>query len=205
MASLQRPGDRRLPRLRGEAVEPRPVVGDGASGRARSGPRHRDARRASSSTLGGARQPGSSRRARIGDGSDEFDARHRGVVAVAGAELEDAGVAAVAVGVAGADLVEQLVRPSPCRRGTTTTWRWLCRPPFLALVMTFSATGRSALALASVVTMPSAATSDATRLAIISRWWAALPPKRRPFFGVAGMSVLSPSAQRQAALVELLR
>ena len=40
--------------------------------------------------------------------SDQLDARHRGVVAVAGAELEDAGVAAVAVGVARADLVEQL-------------------------------------------------------------------------------------------------
>ena len=41
---------------------------------------------------------------------------------------------------------------------------------FLALVISFSAIGRSALALASVVTMPSAANSDAARLAIISRW-----------------------------------
>jgi hypothetical protein len=62
------------------------------------------------------------------------------------------------------------------------------QPALLRLVMTFSATGRSALALASVVTMPSAATSDATRLAIISRWCWELPPKRRPFFGVAGMA-----------------
>ena len=85
-----------------------------------------------------------------------------------------------------------------------TIWRWLCRPPFLALVMIFSAMGRSALALASVVTMASAAMSDATRLAIISRWCAALPPKRRALLGVAGMVVSSvPAAERQAALVEL--
>src|SRR5215216_3598516 len=84
-----------------------------------------------------------------------------------------------------------------------TTCRWLWSPPFLALVMTFSATGRRALALASVVVMPSTATSDATRLAIISRWCCEVPPKRRPFFGVAGMvSVLR--AQREATLVELL-
>src|SRR5690349_16503838 len=72
--------------------------------------------------------------------------------------------------------------------------------------------GRSALALASVVTIPSAAISDATRLPNMAFWWAASPPKRRPFFGVAGMagsfgcgaarSVAR--AQREAALVELL-
>src|SRR5918995_2337019 len=74
-----------------------------------------------------------------------------------------------------------------------------------ALVISFSAMGRSALALASVVTMPSAANRLAARLAIISRWWAAPPPKRRPLRGVAGMA--NPSSilgvQRQAALVEL--
>src|ERR1700694_6031884 len=86
-----------------------------------------------------------------------------------------------------------------------TSWRWRCRPPFLAFVMIFSAIGRRALALASVVTMPSAAMSDATRLAIMSRWCAASLPKRCDFLGVAGM-VAGPSraAQRQAALVELL-
>src|ERR687898_575029 len=71
--------------------------------------------------------------------------------------------------------------------------------------MSFSAMGRSALALASVVTMPSAANRLAARLAIISRWWAASPPKRRPLRGVAGMgdqpSILG--VQREAALVEL--
>src|SRR3546814_20595906 len=67
-----------------------------------------------------------------------------------------------------------------------TTWRWLCSPPFLALVMTFSAMGRRALAFASVVTMPSAATSDATRFAIMRRWCWELPPTRRPFLGDGG-------------------
>src|SRR6516162_7366755 len=80
--------------------------------------------------------------------------------------------------------------------------RTRCRPPFLALVISFSATGRRALALASVVTMASAAISDAARLAIMSRWWAASPPKRRDRRGVAGMSSSS-APQRQAALVEL--
>jgi hypothetical protein len=51
-----------------------------------------------------------------------------------------------------------------------TTWRWLWTPPRLALVMTFSATGRSALALASVVTMASAAMRLATRLPNMAFW-----------------------------------
>jgi hypothetical protein len=69
-----------------------------------------------------------------------------------------------------------------------TTRRCRCTPPFLALVTTFSTTGRRALALASVVTSASAAISDATRLPIIAFWWAASPPKRRPFLGVPGMA-----------------
>src|SRR3954468_514293 len=65
--------------------------------------------------------------------------------------------------------------------------------------------GRRALALASVVTRPSAAISDATRLPIISRWWAASPPKRRVLRGVPGIGVLALlDAQGQAPLVELL-
>ncbi len=55
-------------------------------------------------------------------------------------------------------------------RRKATTWRWLCRPPFFALVMSFSATGRIALALASVVTMDSAATRLATRLPNMAFW-----------------------------------
>src|SRR3954462_7618009 len=69
--------------------------------------------------------------------------------------------------------------------------------------MHFSMTGRSALALASVVTSASAAISDATRLPIIAFWWAASPPNRGPFFGVPGISALL-HPQRQTALVELL-
>src|SRR5438128_7093657 len=87
-------------------------------------------------------------------------------------------------------------------RMKATTCRWWSTPPFLALVIIFSATGRSALAFASVVTRPSAAMSDATRLPIIAFWWAAEPPKRRPFFGVAGIGLV-PRPQRQAPLVEL--
>ena len=69
--------------------------------------------------------------------------------------------------------------------------------------MHFSATGRSALALASVVTSDSAAISEATRLPSMAFWWAALPPSRRPRFGVPSMAlVLRP--QGQAPLVEPL-
>src|SRR4051794_30556763 len=74
--------------------------------------------------------------------------------------------------------------------------------------MSFSAIGRSALALASVVTIASAAMSDAARLAIISFWCCELPPKLRARRGVAGMVrfllLRLSAAQRQAALVELL-
>src|SRR5437867_919491 len=45
----------------------------------------------------------------IASGSDELDPCHRRVVAVAGAELEDARVAALAIVVPGGDLLEQLV------------------------------------------------------------------------------------------------
>src|SRR5436853_3042493 len=85
-----------------------------------------------------------------------------------------------------------------------TTLRWRYTPPFLALVMHFSTTGRSALALASVVTTASAAMRDATRLPIIAFWWAASPPKRRPFLGVAGIG-LDLRTQGEAPLVELLQ
>src|ERR1700694_4139875 len=78
---------------------------------------------------------------------------------------------------------------------------------FLALVISFSAIGRSALALASVVVMPSAAINEAARLAIISFWCCELLPKLQAPRGGAGMASLrrsSSAAQRQAALVELL-
>src|SRR5205807_8714239 len=90
-------------------------------------------------------------------------------------------------------------------RMKATTWRCWCTPPFFAFVITFSATGRSALALASVVTNASAAMSDATRLPIMAFWWAALPPKRRPFLGVPSMAGLPLGAEGEAALVELLQ
>src|SRR5687768_5789772 len=97
-------------------------------------------------------------------------------------------------------------------KATTSRWRYTrlsgSALAFLALVMTFSTTGRSALALASVVTSASAAINDATRLPNMAFWWAASPPKRRPFLGVPGIpdmtGLLPLAAQRQAALVELL-
>ena len=77
-------------------------------------------------------------------------------------------------------------------RMRATTLRWLDTPPLRAAVTHFSATGRSALALASVVTMDSAAMSDATKLPIIAFWCTDEPPNRRPRLGVA-CTVLSPS------------
>src|SRR5947208_16366236 len=71
--------------------------------------------------------------------------------------------------------------------------------------MSFSAMGRSALALASVVTMASAANSEAAMLANSSRWWAALPPNRLLLVGVPGMALRPLRAQGQAPLVELLQ
>src|SRR6056297_1600780 len=81
---------------------------------------------------------------------------------------------------------------------------------FFALVISFSAMGRRCLAFASEVVIASAANSDAARLAIIRRWWAAELPKRRERRGVGmsdrvfrvGASQRS-AAQREAALVEL--
>src|SRR5262249_47146106 len=94
-----------------------------------------------------------------------------------------------------------------------STCRWLWRPPLRALVISFSAIGRSALALASVVTIAPVrdsssggwwlSTNEVTMFAIIKRWCAASPPKRRPFFGAPGTSHAPAASQRQAALVEL--
>src|SRR5438045_2200278 len=69
--------------------------------------------------------------------------------------------------------------------------------------MHFSTIGRSALALASVVTRASAAMNDATRLPNMAFWWAASPPKRRPFLGVAGTGLPRLGAQGPAPPVEL--
>src|SRR5262245_59578174 len=70
--------------------------------------------------------------------------------------------------------------------------------------MSLSAIGRKCFALASVVTMASAAINEAARLANISFWCAASPPKRFDLRGRAGIVPVSSGAQRQAALVELL-
>src|ERR1039458_5233047 len=90
-------------------------------------------------------------------------------------------------------------------RRSATTRRCASTEPSgerFAAVTHFSTTGRSALALDSVVTIDSAAISEATRLPIIAFWCAALPPSRLPLRGVPRISVLR--AQRQPALVEAL-
>src|SRR5215203_4507628 len=76
-------------------------------------------------------------------------------------------------------------------RRKATTLRRLWTLSVRARVTSFSAMGRSALALASVVTMASAAKRDAARLAIIAFWWEAEPPKRRLLrgVGIGGSSV----------------
>src|SRR5438132_3951691 len=83
------------------------------------------------------------------------------------------------------------------------TWRWRWIAPFLALVITFSTTGRRALALASVVTMASAAMREATRLPSIACSCDESVPRRAPRLGVARISALL-GPQRQTPLVELL-
>ena len=99
IASRQHPGDGALARLRREAVEPRPVVGD-------QHPNAHQRLRRSRWSVDRFVEEGHPTK---GDATRSFDARHGGVVALAVAELQDARVAAVAVGVARPDLGEELV------------------------------------------------------------------------------------------------
>src|SRR3984893_6188907 len=88
-------------------------------------------------------------------------------------------------------------------RATTT----LCSctlPPF-ALVISFSAYGRSALALATVVVIAPASNRCAARLASSCFSWAGPPPRRGPLRGAGMVGALFLHAQREAALVELLQ
>ena len=174
----QHPLERRRQRARRRCTTP-------GFGRSRGSRCRRRRRRASG------RDPTAADGRRSRSCSDQFDARHRRVVAVARAELEDAGVAT------------RCGRRS-AGRSRRTAWRHLLvaevrddlavvvQAALLGLGDDLLGDGRRALALASVVTMPSAAISDATRLAIIAFWWAASPPKRRPFFGVAAWRPLTP-------------
>src|SRR3954449_2810296 len=75
-------------------------------------------------------------------------------------------------------------------RTVLSTSRRLCRSPRLALVISFSATGRSTRARASVVVIRPCSNSAVARFETISRWWAGLPPRRAPFLGV-GIASLS--------------
>src|SRR3954447_22602441 len=69
------------------------------------------------------------------------------------------------------------------------TSRRLCRSPRLALVMSFSATGRSTRARASVVVIRPCSNSAVARFETISFWCAGLPPRRGPFLGVGIVSL----------------
>src|SRR3954468_455964 len=85
---------------------------------------------------------------------------------------------------------------TPLSRIVESTWRRLCRSPFLALVISFSANGRSTRALASVVVIRPCSKRLVARFATISLWCAAPPPRRGPFLGV-GMVLLDSSGPCQ--------
>src|SRR5688500_17010821 len=89
------------------------------------------------------------------------------------------------------------------RSGTTlSTCRRAWTPPSLANVISFSASGRSVFALASVVVIRSWLNRDAASPLNRSFWWAGPPPSRWPFLGV-GTSASSVLAQRQPEVLEL--
>ena len=101
----------------------------------------------------------------------QLDQRHRRVVALAEAELEDAQVAAVALGVARAELVEELARRYRGRAGGRTRgagWRAL---GVLPSVIIGSTTRRSSFALGSVVLIASWRSSEFVMLRSIARRW----------------------------------
>src|SRR5690606_37105454 len=74
-------------------------------------------------------------------------------------------------------------------RMTFSTSRRSARVPPFALVMSFSAYGRTALALASVAVIRPCSKGAVARLAKIAFWCDADPPKRAPFLGL-GIVVL---------------
>src|SRR5439155_21614355 len=86
-------------------------------------------------------------------------------------------------------------------RTTVSTRRRECRSPRLALVMSCSASGRSRLALVSVVVMRPCRNSDVARFASISRSCAGLPPRRGPLVGVG---IGAPRNSRRPQRLELL-
>src|SRR4051795_11212621 len=85
---------------------------------------------------------------------------------------------------------------TPLSRIVESTWRRLCRSPFFALVISFSANGRSTRALASVVVIRPCSKRLVARFATMSLWCAGLPPRRGPFLGV-GMVLLDSSGPCQ--------
>ncbi len=90
---------------------------------------------------------------------NQLDVRHGGVVASAETALQDAQVAARTVGVALAQVVEQLANGS-FRTGTVESQATVGDAVFLARVISGSATRRSSLALGRVVLISSCSNSD---------------------------------------------
>src|SRR5437762_5187990 len=86
----------------------------------------------------------------------------------------------------------------------TTMRCWCTLPPF-AFVISFSAYGRSALALATVVVIAPASNRCAARFASSCFSWAGPPPRRGPLRGAGMAGSLLLHSQREAALVELLQ
>ena len=115
-----------------------------------------------------------------------------------GPSFRIARVAALTLGEPGTDLGEQLCTTS--RSGMSlSTCRRAATSPFLAFVISCSASGRSALALASVVLIASCVKSCAASVASISRSCAGPQPSRGPF---GASAPVTPPAVR-AELVEL--
>ena len=93
----------------------------------------------------------------------ELDDRHRRGVAVAGADLDDAGVAAGAVAEAVGHVLEEL-GDDAAAANEGGAWRRACRVPRLPRVIMRSTTRRSSLALASVVCRCSCSSNEVTML-----------------------------------------
>ena len=85
--------------------------------------------------------------------ADELDDGHGGVVALAGADLGDAGVAALDARAMSGAISAKRRWTTPLSLTTVITRRRAWRSPRLAKVMSRSASGRRRLALASVVVM----------------------------------------------------
>ena len=77
--------------------------------------------------------------------------------------------------------VEQRRTRSSCCAAVLMTWRRECRSPALPMVMAFSTSGRTSLALDSVVLTRPCSSTEQARLASICRRWSGCMPNLLPF------------------------